>query len=759
MKFTLFTARCTGNPKNCEYPDRREATDAESLAEAVQKDYVCGEFKGGYRSKDAFIGCDCLMMDCDNDHSENPEDWITPEKFAAENPDLSFAAVPSRNNMKEKNGKAARPRHHYFFECGGDKDAEGVAELKKRIQERWPFFDANALDAARFSFGAPCGADEVFWQDGWMTAEDVMDDGDDCLEDMLPIKPLGVIPNGQRNRTLSRFAGRILKRYGVCDRAKKIFLDEAEKCETPLPDRELGTIWGSAVRFYKEKVSSSSGYVPPGTYNDPTKMPGYLRPEDYSDVGEAKVFVREYGDEIAYTPGTEYLRYDGRVWVESKEKAVGAMEEFLDLQLDDAMLYCAETKRACRDAGFDPDCAGKAQVAKLSDGQLELLEEYLGAKKYYAFVMKRRDYKYITSTLHTAKPMLEIPIDSLDADPYLLNTPAGTYDLRKGMAEMHPHDPHDYITKITKFAPSDEGKDLWEDQLEKTFLGNAGIMAYTQEAFGSMMIGRVDLEELKIAHGDGRNGKSTVCNSCAAVAGTYSGTISADMMTTGVKRNVKPEMAEMKGKRMLIAGELEEGMRLSTSIVKQLCSTDPIQAAKKFKAPFDFIPTHSILLYTNHLPRVTAMDDGSWRRLVVIPFHAKFEGDGDKKNYTRHLIDHAGGYILKWLIEGARMAYEHEFHIPVPPEVKEAIEKYRGDNDWLGDFISECCDLDDSYKEKSGDFYKAYRSYCADNGEYIRDSATFYSTLEQKGFIRKKKSDGSYIFGLQLNDKGSDLVF
>ena len=45
-------------------------------------------------------------------------------------------------------------------------------------------------------------------------------------------------------------------------------------------------------------------------------------------------------------------------------------------------------------------------------------------------------------------------------------------------------------------------------------------------------------------------------------------------------------------------------MRLNTATVKQLCSTDEIQAEKKYKAPFHFVPSHTLVLYTNHLPKV-----------------------------------------------------------------------------------------------------------------------------------------------------------
>lgn len=97
-------------------------------------------------------------------------------------------------------------------------------------------------------------------------------------------------------------------------------------------------------------------------------------------------------------------------------------------------------------------------------------------------------------------------------------------------------------------------------------------------------------EALIIAYGEGRNGKSTFWNTVSKVLGTYAGTISADTMTANCRRNVKPEIAELKGKRLAIAAELEEGMLLSTSVLKQVCSTDVVRGEKKFKDPFDYTP-------------------------------------------------------------------------------------------------------------------------------------------------------------------------
>ena len=200
-------------------------------------------------------------------------------------------------------------------------------------------------------------------------------------------------------------------------------------------------------------------------------------------------------------------------------------------------------------------------------------------------------------------------------------------------------------------------------------------------------IGKVYQEHMIIAYGGGANGKSTFWNTIFRVLGNYAGKLSAEALTMNCKRNVKPEMAELKGKRLIISSEMEEGMRLNTAVVKQLCSTDEIQAEKKYKDPFSFVPSHTLVLYTNHLPKVGANDDGIWRRLVVIPFNAKITGKSDIKNYADYLFEHAGPAIMSWIIEGAKRAIDKNFHTTLPDVVEAAIQAYREDNDWLGNAV------------------------------------------------------------------------
>ncbi|MBR3429423.1 MAG: primase C-terminal domain-containing protein [Clostridia bacterium] len=752
MQITMFTADCTGQAANCSYPNRRMVTTPEEMREAVRFDHVCAEYKGNYRSIGNFARSDVVVMDIDNDHTEDPAEWITPEKLDRMLPDISYVIAFSRNHMKVKDGKAARPKFHVYFQITETSDAGWYAALKKGIKKRFDFFDGNALDAARFIFGADAG--EVVWHEGWMTIDEEVEPDYEETESKETGICSGPILEGSRNNTMSRFAGRVLKKYGVTDRAREAFELHARRCDPPLPEDELNTIWNSAVKFYKNTVCTQPGYIEPDEYNSEFDS---LKPEDFSDMGEAKALIKEYRDELLYTDATQFLSYDGMCWRENRQKAVGAVEEFLDMQLVESrdQFETAVAHMLAVDPSLDEITVrkgGRALEKLITPQNAEAFGELQAARAYYGFVMKYRNYKHIADTQNTAKPMVATDINLFDAQENYLNTPGGTYDLAKGVNGMMPHKATDLLTKITNCAPGDEGRQLWEDALQLFFCGDQDLIDYVQMTVGMAAVGKVYVEALIIAYGEGRNGKSTFWNTISRVLGTYSGAMSADSLTANCRRNVKPEIAELKGKRLIIAAELEEGTRLSTSILKQLCSTDQIRGEKKFKDPFDFTPSHTAVLYTNHLPKVSASDDGTWRRLIVIPFHAKIEGSSDIKNYADYLFNNAGPAVMSWIIEGARKVIEREFKIEPPKVVANAIAEYRGMNDWLSHFLEDCCVTGVGLEQKSGDLYQEYRAYCLRTGEYARNNADFIAEIEKRGFMRKKKKSGMWVQGLQLKD-------
>ena len=144
------------------------------------------------------------------------------------------------------------------------------------------------------------------------------------------------------------------------------------------------------------------------------------------------------------------------------------------------------------------------------------------------------------------------------------------------------------------------------------------------------------------------------------------------------------------------------------------------------------------------------MDNGIWRRLIVIPFNAKISGKGDIKNYSKHLLANAGPYITKWIIEGAQKVIADDYKPRLPECVQEAIARYKADNDWMTHFLEECCEVGDGLEEKSGELYSSYRSYCARSGEFCRSTTEFYGMLKTRGFDRHKRKKGVFVLGLQL---------
>ena len=742
INFTVYSADCVGNSGNCLYPNKNVVTDKESFIAATKMDHVTAKYKGNYRSKDNFESSDCIPLDCDNDHSENPEDWLTPFDIALSIPGVVFAASYSRHHNLPKGDKSARPRFHVFFPIPKVTDGEEYAAMKRKIADAFPYYDTNALDSARFLYGND--SDEVEFYEGDKTILDYLEEDDFADFDAS----LEQVPEGQRNSTMSHIAGKIIKRYGNTEDTYQIFLKKAELCNPPLPESELKMIWRSASKF-GNKVSNQEGYIPPEQYNSDCR----LKPEDFSDVGQARVLATEYKDILRYSPSTDYMVYNGSFWEESKPKSQGVSQDLTERQLAEAE---TEMKKAMdelvKNGGMEilVSVGPKKAVQMFNKQQAHAYEMYEDASVYKKYAIKRRDTKNIAATLKEARPMLEVEQRNLDADEFMLNTPTLTYDLRQGIKFPMEHRPEHFITKQTTVDPSSDGADIWAAALDTFFLKDTDLIDYVQRMVGLSAIGKVYVEALIIAYGEGRNGKSTFWNVIARVLGTYSGNISADMLTVGCRRNVKPELAEAKGKRMLIAAELEEGMRLNTANVKQLCSTDEIYAEKKYKDPFSYTPTHTLVLYTNHLPKVGAIDKGTWRRLIVIPFDAKIEGSADIKNYADYLFEKAGGAILTWVIEGGKKVIADNYKIDPPKKVRDAIEHYKESNDWLSYFLSERCELDPAYVAKSSEVYNEYRIFCTQVGEFTRSTTDFYTALETVGFERYRDRKGRYIKGLSL---------
>ena len=388
-------------------------------------------------------------------------------------------------------------------------------------------------------------------------------------------------------------------------------------------------------------------------------------------------------------------------------------------------------------------------------GDSEDKEAVAGAKEtvkkasmYLAHAKTLRGATRLKNMMELSKPALVLKADKLDANPFDLNTPVGIVDLTTG--DLRSHDRAAYCSQITEASPGERGWKMWEDFLNTITCGDGSVQGFLQLVSGMALIGKVYQEGIIIACGGGRNGKSTFFNALGQVLGNYAGGIDIKTLTTD-RGNKGASLATLRGKRLVVTGELEEHQRLSIATLKQIASTDKLTIEEKYKAPETVRQSHTLVLFTNHLPRVGSTDDGTWRRLLVIPFNAVIPPGKGVQNFADVLAREAGGAILSWAIEGAVKFARNEYKLDVPDAVADATEAYRQREDWLANFINERCVKEPNAKEGARALYLAYRAWAEESGEYVRRENDFAEAMA-KAEYRKVQSKGksSYV-GLRVD--------
>lgn len=486
----------------------------------------------------------------------------------------------------------------------------------------------------------------------------------------------------------------------------------------PLADAELKTLLRDDSFTNLKRVSVEDDF------GKPIDLTTTYKPKNFSDLAMAELFAAHYAETIRYNPGTDWLVWNGKLWEASELKAIKKYTEFLK-----KVLKQAQNEINALYAGGIPD---KEELAK--------------AQAFYNYVIKMSDGGKISSVLKIARSFLEIDINELDANPFDLNTLDGIIDLKTGI--IRPHEASAMCTKITKSVLKDGNDALWLNLLKLITQDDSEYIDYLQVLCGTFTIGKIYTESLCIAQGAGSNGKSTLFNVINKVLGDYAGKIPAESLTTKAK-NIKVDLAELFGKRFVLASETEEGQRLSNQMLKQIASTDMITAEKKYHDPFTFEPSHSAVLYTNFLPSLGSLDKGTKRRIIICPFKAEITSP--IKDYAERLFKESSGVILKWLVEGAKKYYEASYNLPKCKVCDDAKNEYIADNDWLSHFIDDCCVVGKMEKQSSGELYKAYRSWCEETGEYSKKGSDFTKALQLQGFELKKTSKCNEWLGISID--------
>ena len=275
------------------------------------------------------------------------------------------------------------------------------------------------------------------------------------------------ILDGSRNSRLASLAGSMRAR-GMTQEAIEaaLLMINQQQCSPPLPDEEV------------QRIAHSIASYAPGT-SDRT----------LNDAGNADRFAQQWGSDVAYVPQMrEWLVWDGTHW---RPDAVGAVMEMAKV----TAFKVYEEGTNVTDTHARDRIVAHSKISQQAPRLKAMLE------------------------LAQSIPALVVPIEKLDANPWLLGVANGTVDLRSG--ELVASVREDYITKVSPVT-FDRKRECpaFIKFVQKITGGDEDLLAYLKRVVGYMLTGRTTEQCLFYLYGTGANGKSTFLNVCKALLGT-----------------------------------------------------------------------------------------------------------------------------------------------------------------------------------------------------------------------------------------------
>lgn len=372
-------------------------------------------------------------------------------------------------------------------------------------------------------------------------------------------------------------------------------------------------------------------------------------------------------------------------------------------------------------------------------------------KAIAAWALASQSATKLRAMVDLARSERPIPIshDSLDADPWLLNCENGTVDLRTG--ELRSHDRKDLLTKTTGVECQPEAGDepvLWLKFLNEIFANDQDLITYIRRVCGLCLIGEVLEHMLLIFHGSGANGKSVFVETIMAAMGDYAMKAPAGLMMASRGERHPTELADFHGKRLVTICETGDGQRLDERLLKEVTGGDTIRARRMREDFWQFTPSHSTVLVTNHKPVVRGTDYGIWRRLRLIPFTVTIPLERQDKQLPKKLRDELP-LILRWMVQGCLEYQKCGLHAPAC--VMAATETYKQDSDTFATWFNESMELVPDERIKSSIAWSHYQSWAEENRERPIGRKTFGQRMEEASSGRHT-SNGVWYLGVRLAD-------
>lgn len=490
-----------------------------------------------------------------------------------------------------------------------------------------------------------------------------------------------------------------------------------------------------------------------------------------TDLGNAERFAVRFGHMFRFCPEIGWFAWDGRRWCllsEERDKTPAAVMQAVFA----TVRGIGHEAKLIADSGFkvppQPDWDASQKLAHEAQ-QREKLDFIIGeGKKAMSFSTLLKQWakqsesagrmNCIAPLVKSVKGIVIAP-DALDRDRMAINCLNGTLrfergpekrpsaDIEAGKSEWHtgpwravlkPHDPADLITKIAgvEFNPRKRCA-TWTSFLERV-QPDADMRRFLQQWGGLSITGNTGDQKLAFFYGGGSNGKGTWVETVAHIAGDYADTTSIEtFLDQGVKKRgdqASPDLAKLPGVRFLRCSEPSVGASLNEGLVKMVTGEDPVSARLLNKGFFTFMPEFKLTISGNNKPKIKDKSDGIWRRMQLVPWNVQIPKEERDKGLKDRLIAEAEG-IFAQLVGGVLDWLQHG--LIEPDEVRMATAKYRGDEDDLGRFLQQCCEVGGDPKVvrvRSSELHALYIAWAKEAGASEIGTKRLKADLENKGF-------------------------
>lgn len=443
-----------------------------------------------------------------------------------------------------------------------------------------------------------------------------------------------------------------------------------------------------------------------------------------NDLGNGKRFVLHFGADVIFVPRVGWHVWDGRVWqidpdmIQARTKAQLlsdlVLAEVPYIVLSDEKMAALAKERDLRDELFQlskevgedgrvPDEVS-AKMRRI-EGELRTIETFRASLSkirtaHRTFARSTGNTAKIKAAMTEAEVPLAVKVEDLDTRPLDVNTDTcvlrfnvtprpGTYPLVDIVAL--PHDRALHMTKIMACAYDPDARAPIFQAFLNRIMPDAGMQAFLQRWFGYSMLGLTNEQALAFFYGMGANGKSALTDLMARLMGSYAATAKIESLTGQNRRSggdATPDLIGIVAARMVRASEPEKGVQWQEGLIKQLTGGEPILVRALNENFFEATPIFKLTIGGNHAPDIRGMDDGIWRRLMIVPFNEQIpKAERDPLIVQRMLVEGPG--ILNWLVEGGR-AYL-ELGLAPPSEVSQATDELRQDADPYGKFLDDAC--------------------------------------------------------------------